>query len=65
MARYESTFLPEDFDDFPHIEMDELVKAKFLSEHGIVVDASMLAVDEFGNVLNEIGPASVKIIVEV
>ena len=65
MARYISTFSVVDFEDFPQIEMNEIIKAKFLSEHGVVVDETNLAVDENGFTLNEIGPTSIKIVVEV
>ena len=65
MARYSCTFLPEDFEDFPQIEMNEIITSKFLSEHGVVVDESMLALDENGFALNEISPTSIKIVVEV
>ena len=65
MARYSCTFLPEDFEDFPQIEMNEIIKAKFLSEHGVVVTEANLALDENGFTLNEIGPTSIKIVVEV
>ena len=65
MARYESTFLGTEFSDFPEKTIKEIVEAKFLLEHGVVVTDNDLAVDADGNVLNEIGSMSIKIVMEV
>ena len=65
MALYSCDFLLNEFEDYPQIPMADIIKAKFLSEHGIAVDETMLALDENGNVLNEITSTEIKIVVEV
>lgn len=62
---YESTFTNEEFAPYPHVSMKEIIQGKFLDEHGVVVDETMLALDEDGNVLNRFGPDFVTIVVDV
>ena len=65
MAEYTCTFVPSDFSDHPETQANDIISSKFLNEHGVVVDSSMVAVDENGLVKNTITPDLITIVVDV
>lgn len=60
MARYQITVTTQEAEDEPETYLSDIIIAKFQSEHGVVVDESMIVESE-----NEFFPDHVKIVAEV